>query len=174
MYTTEYKGTLLALDTASRKTGYAIFRNGEVIKSGTWKLKEKSRFADLLQNIEKTVSKYHITQIVAEDIFKSKEPQKTRAYQVLCECRGIVECVAQNYELPCTFISPIEVKKHIWGMRYKAAFTREQQKRAMIKAITERYGYTLASSDADDEADAIGILVTFLDNKSCRITHPRQ
>ena len=79
MYKKEYEGILLALDTASRRTGYAIFQNGEVIKSGTWKLKEKSRFADLLQNIAQTLSTYHSTHIVPEDIFKSKEPQTTSA-----------------------------------------------------------------------------------------------
>ena len=41
-------------------------------------------------------------------------------------------------------------------------------------AITKNYGYTLESLSADDEADAIGLLITFLDYNGYPIEHPKQ
>lgn len=35
-----YTDNILALDTASRKTGYAIYKGGKLIESGVWKLSQ--------------------------------------------------------------------------------------------------------------------------------------
>jgi hypothetical protein len=64
------------------------------------------------------------------------------------------------------------VKQHIWGRSHNS--TREQEKRAMIMAITKDYGYTLENLNADDEADAIGLLITYLDNMDYKIEHPNK
>jgi Holliday junction resolvasome RuvABC endonuclease subunit len=169
----EHKGVVLALDTSSSKTGYAIYDRGNIKKSGTWKLKRRICFAELYNVISKTIEKYNVTHIIAEDIFKDKNTQKQSGFQVLAECRGIVECVAQLHNLPVLFITPIRVKQYIWNMRTGQKLTTIQHKEAMIRAIT-RKGYTLEDDNADDEADAIGLLITYLETGGYHIEHPSQ
>jgi Holliday junction resolvasome RuvABC endonuclease subunit len=157
----KYKETILALDTASRYTGYAVYRNGSVEKSGTWKLSRQSNFLDLSDLIEETIETYGITLIVAEDIFQDKDVRKIGAFGVLSECRGIVKRAAQKYKLTVEFITPIKVKQRIWGMRHGQNLTSKKQKEMMIRAVTG-LGYKLESDNADDEADAIGLLLTYM------------
>ncbi len=167
----ENNRVILSLDLASRKTGFAIYDNDKIIKSGTWGLKCKERYADLYRNLVATIEKYKINKIVAEDIYK--DDSKKDAYERLAECRGVAECVSQLCKLEISFITPISIKQHIYGLRYKERLTRKEQKQRMINKIT-RLGYKLQHSKADDEADAIGLLITYLDNHKIPIKHPKQ
>lgn len=170
MNKTEYNGTILSLDTASRKTGYAIYENGKIVKSGTWILKPNVRFADLYNHIVEAINKHNVTKIIAEDIFK--DDSKPNAYEVLAECRGVVECVSQLYKLPISFIRPIAIKQHMYGIQYKSEKSKNANKELMIKRI-KKLGYSLEKENADDEADAIGLLITYLDNHNYIIKHPK-
>lgn len=165
-----YNGTTLALDLASGKTGYAIYRNDKIIKSGTWVLKSQTRYADLYNNIVNTIDKYEISNLVIEDIFKDND--KPTAFQILAECRGIAECIAQLRRVPTSFIRPIAVKQHICGIRYNKDTSHRQYKDMMIRRIT-KLGYKLEKQNADDEADAIGLLITYLDNHNYIVKHPK-
>ena len=167
MYETElekYKDNILALDTASRKTGYAIYKDGKILDSGVWVLKPNENFLDLYRHIRNAVKTYDINVILAEDVFKVEN--KTNAYEVLCECRGIVQLCAQQLKLQETrFISPLRVKQMIWDYNPKAKkthrnFTRTQQKNIMIRFI-KNMGYMSQDNTSDDEADAIGLLIAF-------------
>lgn len=168
-----YTGAILALDQASAKTGYAIYKNGQIVKSGTWKLKQDYRFADLSDRLDVAITKYDITQIVAEDIYKDADVRKDKAFMVLAECRGIVKMMSQYYNLPAVvFISPIRAKQYTWGMAPRhSGMERKEQKACMIRAV-QRKGFTLKNDRADDEADAIGILLTYLSNHDYTITSP--
>ena len=166
---TKYNGAILALDTASAKTGYAIYSNDKIIKSGTWSLKPKIRFADLYNKISNAITKYNITQMVVEDIFK--DDSKKNAYEVLAECRGVVECIAQLNELPVFFIRPMVIKRHICNIRYNPA-KEYDYKQIMIDRIT-KLGYKLENQKANDEADAIGLLITYIDTHKYSLVHPK-
>lgn len=165
-----YNGTILSLDTASRKTGYAIYKNGKIVKSGTWILKPSVRFADLYNHIVEAINKHNVTKIIAEDIFK--DDSKPNAYEVLAECRGVVECVSQLHKLSISFIRPIAIKQHIYGVQYKSGNTKINHKELMIKRI-KKLGYSLEKDNADDEADAIGLLITYLNNHNYIVKHPK-
>jgi Holliday junction resolvasome RuvABC endonuclease subunit len=162
---------ILALDVASRKTGYAIYKNGKIIKSGTWKLGVKWR-KDLFEKIDYAIEDHNVTEIIAEDIYKSDDNRYQSAYRVLSQCSGIVECVAEFWSLPkLSYIRPIGVKQHMWNMRYGQKITREEQKERMIRAVI-KLGYELENDKADDEADAIGLLITYLETYKYPIRHP--
>lgn len=171
-----YLGVILALDTASKVTGWAVCKNDVLINSGAWKLKQGKEFADLLNKINAVIKKYNVTKIVAEDIFKDIDVKKQHAFEVLAECRGIVLCSSQLNNLPIAFISPIAVKTHVLGIRYKKMNqaekqeARKRQKLAMINHV-QKLGYKLNSS-TDDEADAIGVWVAYLESSGYVITHP--
>lgn len=159
---------ILSLDTASRKTGYAIYNNGAIIAHGTWKLKQSTKFSDLYKFITSTIKKYNITHIIAEDVYQDSDIRKKVAYQVLCECRGIVELIGEQNAIPVKFIDAIRVKSHIWRYNsynsYHKTLSRDEHKQRMIDCIQNRYGYQLESPKADDEADAIGLLITYLES----------
>jgi len=168
----EYKGAVMALDVASYSTGYAIYKNGLIENHGTWKFKKETRYINIINKIRDAVKKYGITQIVAEDIYKDKDAKKTSAYNVLNGCRVLVEAVVQEYKLEFAVIQPITVKQKIWGMRYQQNLTRDEQKARMINAI-QRFGYELEKADADDEADAIGVLIVWLNDWNYMLQHPK-
>lgn len=156
---------ILSLDTASKKTGYAIYKDGKIIAHGTWKLKPQNRYLELHDFISKAIKKYNITHIVAEDVYKDSDVRKQSAYQVLCECRGILELISQKNAIPIKFINPVIVKGHIWNYTTSRpshrTMTRAEHKQRMIDCIQHNYGYQLESPTADDEADALGILITY-------------
>lgn len=163
---------ILALDIASHKTGYAIYKNGKIAQHGTWQLSED---VELVTKVNAIVVKNKVTDIVAEDIFHSKEIKLETAYRVLCECRGIVKAVAKMNNIQISFINPLMVKKRIWNYGYhNSTLSRQEQKQRMINRITKSYGYSLENSKADDEADAIGILIVFLEKYDLPVVHPHQ
>ena len=61
---------LLALDQASRITGYAIFNDNELITSGTFTLKSDDigeRLVAYRQHIENLINEYDIEEVGFED-----------------------------------------------------------------------------------------------------------
>lgn len=62
---------LLALDQASRTTGYAVFQDDELLKSGTFTLKSDDvgeRLAEYRKKIENLIIEYEIDEVAFEDI----------------------------------------------------------------------------------------------------------
>ena len=172
--TKKFGGKILALDTASKKTGYAIYKNGKIFKSGTWRLKKDKEFSTLFDNLKITVEKYGITLIVAEGIYQDKN--KKDAYEKLCMCKGVINVITEHYDIPLTTnFNPIRIKQHIWNYNpYSEThkkLTRTEHKERMINAVT-RLGYNLETDEADDEADAIGLLITYVDSYRYEINHP--
>lgn len=150
---------ILSLDIASKKTGYAIYKEGYVIKSGTIILKPKSKYKDLYNFLSSTIESYNITRIISEDIYKSKSSKNKVVFQILAECRGVLELCNQTYNLPqITFISSVIVKTTILNYVSKI---RSENKTNVIRSIKNR-GFILEDDNADDEADAIALLITFL------------
>lgn len=167
---TETKEVILALDTATT-TGYAIYQDGKIIDHGIWKLNILDRHKQLYAHLTQTIRKHKVTTIVAEDIFKSKDQRLISAFQVLSELRGVIELAAQRHGLKLSFLNPLIIKSHmIPSFNYKTKGTRADQKKAMINIVT-RLGYVL-NTTKDDEADALGILITYLDGMRYKVHHP--
>lgn len=166
---------ILALDTASHKTGYAIYIDGKITESDTWTLKSTNHLSDLHKRISGAITKHRITMILAEDIFKSDDPRKISAYKALSECRGVVMLVAQDKDIPFKTLTPLEAKQIMWGYKRGQEIPREEQKARMIRRI-EKLGYILNEDrngkKDDDQADAIGLLISYLRKYRLPIEHP--
>ena len=171
--------TILALDTASKLTGWAIYKNGAITKSGVWRLNQRKPLSDLESRITATLSQYNATVIVAENIYKSQDTRLQSAFDVLSQCQGVVKCISQRTDTPLTLIDPRRAKRAIWGYttsnpRHKT-MPRAEQKARMVRAV-QRLGYTLETdhngNPSNDQADAIGILITYLNGKHIPVTHP--
>lgn len=182
--------TILALDTSSSKTGYAIYKNGKITEHGSIRIlsrgatdteRTQNRLGQLYTKVCNLISKHKATQLVAEDIFKDSDPRKQSAFDILAQCRGvIVASNTQNQLPPIVFINPLKVKHDIWGysssIRQHRTMTRQEQKQRMIRAV-ERLGYQLKTdrngNKDNDQADAIGILVTYLNVHKIPVAHPK-
>lgn len=181
---------ILALDTASHVTGYAIYKDGVITESGAIKLRgngntdterTQNRLEQLYVKVCNLISKHKITQLVAEDIFNDSNPQKKSACEVLGACRGILIASNAQYKLQLIkFIKPCVAKREMWGYTTARAdhrtMTRQEQKARMCRAV-ERLGYQLKTdrngNKDNDQADAIGILITYLNAHNLPVTHPK-
>lgn len=182
---------ILALDTSSSKTGYAIYKNGKITDHGSIRLlshgetdteRTQNRLGQLYTKVRNLISKHKITQLVAEDIFKDSDPRKQSAFDILAQCRGvIVASNTQNQLPPIIFINPLKVKHEIWGysssIRQHRTMSRAEQKERMCRAV-ERLGYQLKTdrngNKDNDQADAIGILATYLKLHHIQVVHPNR
>ncbi len=178
---------ILSLDTASHSTGYAIYKDGTIAESGAIKLRgngntdterTQNRLEQLYVKVCNLISKHKITQLVAEDIFNDSNPQKKSACEVLGACRGILIASNAQYKLPrIKFIKPCVAKREMWGYEYRHKnLSRAEHKARMCRAV-ERLGYQLKTdrngNKDNDQADAIGILITYLNAHNLPVTHPK-
>ena len=76
---------LLALDQASRTSGFAVFEDEQLITSGTFTL------AQTKQHIEKLIEQYDIEQVVFEDIQMQGQRNNVHTFKVLAEIYGVTE-----------------------------------------------------------------------------------
>lgn len=141
---------VLALDQASRVSGYSIFKDKELIASGTIPLADDhlgQRLVYLRQIVIDLVNKYNVDTILLEDI---QLQQNAETHKILGEVLGSLEelateLVGTNYEV-------------IPSVRWKSGLSikgkqRAEQKRNAQKYVQENYGKKVTQ----DESDAICI-----------------
>lgn len=162
--------TILALDSAT-KTGWAIYKNGKIIKHGTKRLKPSTRELDYGEWLTKIIETNKITTIVAEDIYREHHRTQDKAFQTLSQLQGVLKYICGINEVDLIFLNPLMIKNHMIPSIRK--HEREQDKIRMINRV-KKLGYELETDSSDDEADAIGILITYLDNKHLPVIHPNQ
>lgn len=162
---------ILSLDTAT-KTGYAIWRNGAIVKSGTKRFhhSEYRRIKDYDEWLYNILTEWGVTDVVAEDIYRTHDKQRDNAFTVLAEMRAVTILTSQELGITPAFANPLAVKK---DMINGTTRNRATDKQRMINRVTA-LGYNLETPTADDEADAIGIMLHYLDNNDLPITHPQK
>lgn len=139
---------ILALDQSTAITGYAVFIDNNLKKSGIFKPS-----GELFERIHKT--KEYIRELILdndidfvfiEDIQYQKN-QKT--YKILANLQGVIINLLIELDIPFEIIPPSSWKSFnkIKGRK------REQQKRNTIEKVKEIYG----REAMEDEADAIMI-----------------
>lgn len=154
--------TILALDTATH-CGYAVYKNGKVITAGVWNLERKtdgttSTHAALYNRLHATLERYNITHIVKESVYlDTTDHRKDNAFKVLCELGGIVRLSAQLHNIPAFEIATKAMHRYMFKKTLKRATAKEYMCNRM-----KHLGYVLPSRNADDMADALGLLFTYL------------
>ena len=149
---------ILSLDTATT-TGWAL-RKDKSITYGHWRLKEKTRNAQLETNIENMIREHGVNTIVAEDVHKVTG--KGKAYEVLCSLRGNIEAVAQRNNIPITYVEPINARRQLFksDLRNKDFNIWNVTKADIQRKIKERYR---RETETHDEADALAQLFYYID-----------
>ena len=163
---------ILALDQASKVTGYAIFDNTKLIKYGTFSTSSDNdieRFAMIRAWLLSMITAWRPDYIGIEGIQFQEEGsgQKTgiTVFQTLARLQGILMITCYDSKVPFE-ICPTNTWRHSCGVKGKA---RTDKKRSMQLLVQQWYNIKVT----EDEADAIGIghhLVTYI-QKNTAVTN---
>ena len=152
---------LLALDQASRTTGYAVFEDDKLVKSGTFTLRSDDvgeRLVDYRKHIEKLIIDNDIEEVAFEDIQMQSQINNVQTFKVLAEIFGVTQeyLVEQGHSYYIVSSNTWKSKLQIKGR------TRPEQKKNAQAQVLEHYNKKVSQ----DESDAICIGASIvLDNK---------
>ena len=144
---------ILALDQASRTTGWSFFQNGDLIDYGHWDMAQDDialRIHKLCQEIESKIEQYEPTLIVLENI--QLQHGDVATFQKLAQVQGGIMSLVAKYKIPYKIIYPSD-----W--RADCAFLKGNDKhRENQKKIAQEWvKNTFQKKCTQDEADAICI-----------------
>ena len=152
---------LLALDQASRTTGYAVFEDDQLVKSGTFTLRSDDigeRLVDYRKYIEKLIIDNDVDEIAFEDIQMQSQVNNVQTFKVLAEIFGVTQeyLAEQEHSYHIVSSNTWKSKLNIKGR------TRTEQKKNAQAYVLEHFNKKVSQ----DESDAICIGASIvLDNK---------
>ena len=156
---------LLALDQASRTTGYAVFDEQNLIASGTFTLTSDDigkRLVTYRKKIEQLINEYDIETVAFEDIQMQNQINNVQTFKILAEIFG----VTQEYLAEQDYSYKI-VSSNTW----KSQMGRKGKQRAEQKKNAQQYVLnTYNKKVSQDEADAICIGASVLKEKKSVLT----
>ena len=144
---------ILALDQASRQSGYSIFKDNELIKFGTIKLEDENvgaRLVQLRQSIKFLIAENQIDYVVFEDIqMQTSVGNNVKTFKVLANVFGVILELCEELKIKYDIVSSNTWKS---TLKIKGRNRAEQKKNAQL-FVEETYGVHCTQ----DEADAICI-----------------
>ncbi len=155
---------LLALDQASRTSGWAIFDNQELTDSGTFTLKSDDvgeRLVQYRQCLSELIDKYEIDEVAFEDIQMQGQVNNVQTFKILAEVFGVTQeyLAEQNYFYHIISSNTWKSKLQIKGR------TRPEQKKNAQAYVLEHYNKKVSQH----ESDAICIGASIVGDK--RVVH---
>ena len=151
---------LLALDQASRVSGYAVFEDTELVKSGTFTLSSDDvgeRLAQYRKTIEKLIEENDIDEVAFEDIQMQSQVNNVQTFKVLAEIFGVTHEYLATHQFGYHIVSSNTWKSKL-GIKGKA---RAEQKKNAQAYVLEHYGLKVLQ----DNADAICIGASIINEK---------
>lgn len=149
---------ILSLDNSTTTCGYAIWKKGKLINSGTISANKKDkpmvRMEQLFGEIQSLVDKYKITYIIFEDGFQRRNVD---VLKTLCRLQGVIIGLCIINDLGFYLFLPSEWRSKLWTSNAK----REEQKRLAVEYANKNFGLNLEFKD-NDEAEAICLGSAFL------------
>ena len=145
--------TILALDQASRTSGYAIFCDDQLIDSGTFTFSQTDmaeRLNGIRHSVKKLINAYNIEKIILEDIqLQSSVANNVTTYKALAQVIGVIIELAAELHLPYELVHSSSWKS---SLNIKGRTRPEQKKNAQLYVL-ETYNKKVSQ----DESDAICI-----------------
>ena len=147
---------ILALDQATKVTGYSIFDNGELVKYGTFQTTsddEVARCVSVRNWLVSMINNWKPDHIGIEGIQFQEEGNGQKmgvtVFQTLARLQGILMLTCYEAKIPYE-ICPTNTWRHECGVKGRS---RTDRKRSMQMLVKQWYGISIS----DDESDAIGI-----------------
>ena len=149
---------LLALDQASKTTGYAIFDNDKLIKCGHFTCNDNDlgiRLLKIREFVDKTIDEYNINQVIMEDIqLEENRGNNVQTFKILAEVFGVIYELLIEKDIKVDAVLAVQWRSKL-GIKGKL---RPEQKRNAQLYIQNKYGLM----PTEDEADAACIGNYFL------------
>lgn len=140
---------LLALDQASKCTGWAIFEDGKLKKYGKISLDDPNidtRLVQLRQNIWALIESENINEVVFEDIQQQNNvANNVQTFKVLAEVYGVVSELLQELQIPHSTVLAASWKSTL-GIKGR---TRVEQKKNAQLYVEQNYGIHVIQDIAD-------------------------
>lgn len=155
---TKPRGTtrVLALDQATKITGYSIFDNNKLVKYGTFKApdgEDVERLAAIKAWLLSMIANLRPDYIALEGIQYQEHSGENKmgvtVFQALARLQGVLMLACFEEKIPC-IICPSNTWRHYCGVKGR---TRADRKKSTQLLVKEWYDISVS----DDEADAIGI-----------------
>lgn len=154
---------LLALDQASKVTGWAIFEDGELKSYGKISLDDPNtdiRLVQLRQGIQTLVADYNIDEVIFEDIQQQNNVvNNVQTFKVLAEVYGVVSELLQEIQIPHSTVLAASWKSTL-GIKGR---TRAEQKKNAQLYVEQNYGIHVIQ----DIADAVCIGTHHIKKNKC-------
>lgn len=144
---------LLALDQASRITGYAIFEDNQLITFGKIVTEESDvgvRLMKIRKSIQRLIEDYQIDEVVMEDIqLQANVQNNVQTFKTLAEVFGVIYELLTEMNIPNSAVLSTSWKSTL-GIKGR---TRPEQKRNAQEFVINTFG----KKPTQDECDAICI-----------------
>ena len=154
---------LLALDQASKVTGWAIFEDGELKSYGKISLDDPNtdiRLVQLRQSIQTLVADYNIDEVIFEDIQQQNNvANNVQTFKVLAEVYGVVSELLQEIQIPHSTVLASSWKSTL-GIKGR---TRAEQKKNAQLYVEQNYCIHVIQ----DIADAVCIGTHHIKKNKC-------
>ena len=153
---------ILALDQASRTSGFAVFQEDQLVASGTFTYEDDDfslRLVKIRNKVISLIEQYNINKILLEDIQLQGQTNNVETYRKLAEVRGVLS------ELACEMNIPHEI---IHSQTWKSGLDIKGRDRATQKRNAQAFVATTYNKKvSQDESDAICIGTHYIkSNKS--------
>lgn len=145
--------TILALDQASRTSGYAVFCDDQLIDSGKFTFEDTDiakRLMKIRNKVEGLINEFCIEKIILEDIqCQGNVVNNLETFKILAEVIGVLTELAAEKNLPYEL-----VYSTVWKSTLQIkGRTRPEQKKNAQQYVLNTYGKKVTQ----DESDAICI-----------------
>lgn len=140
---------LLALDQATRTSGYAIFDSGKLIDYGTFTFTDEDigeRLVKIRNKILSLIEIHNINEVAFEDIqLQNNQINNVDTFQKLAEVFGVVQELCTEINMPYQIVSASSWKS---TCKIKGAVRDIQKKNAQLY-IQEKYNLKVAQDACD-------------------------
>lgn len=150
---------ILALDQASRTSGWAVFQQDQLIASGTFTYDDDnfaSRLVKIRNKVISLIQQYEINKILLEDIQLQGQTNNVETYRKLAEVRGVLTELACEMKIPHEIIHS-QTWKSTLDIKGRDRTTQKHNAQAFVAA-------TYNKKVSQDESDAVCIGSAYLKN----------
>lgn len=151
--------TILAFDQSSHVTGWACFKDNQLVHYGKFSLEDEDIGVRLMKfriKVEELVDTYSPDRVIFEDI---QEQKNILTFKVLAEVYGVMSELLSFLKVPYNIIPSVTWKSSL-GIKGKG---RQEQKQNAQTYVMNTYGVTATQ----DECDAICLGAAYQKSSQC-------
>lgn len=139
---------ILALDQASRTSGWSVFQQDQLIASGTFTYDDDDfslRLVKIRKKVIDIIQQYNINLVLLEDIQLQGQTNNVTTYKALAEVMGVLEELCCELKIPHEIVHS-QTWKSTLGIKGR---DRATQKRNAQAFVAETYGKKVSQDESD-------------------------